>query len=55
MRKEKPTHPKKTKSGPDFIKFLMGEDQMHDDHGPVIIGGRDRKPEIPEEEESYEK
>lgn len=48
------------KSGPKpdsllkFLKNLGEEDQMHDDHGTVIIGRRDRKPQIPEEKEKKE-
>ena len=33
----------------EVLKSLENEDLMHDDHGPVIIGRRDRKPNIPED------
>jgi hypothetical protein len=50
---------KKPKAKPDatlkFLKNLKTEDQMHDDHGPVIIGRRDRKPKIPEDKENKQK
>lgn len=39
----------KVRSLLEFLKSLQGEDQIHDDHGAVIIGRRDRKPEIPDE------
>jgi hypothetical protein len=44
---------KAKKSAPtivEVIQSLAGENQMHDDHGPVIIGRRDRKPTLPAEE-----
>lgn len=52
MAKEKKPQPKNTQPSNQFLKSLEEEDQMHDDHGPVIIGRRDRKPRIPEEEKN---
>jgi len=48
MAKQKPNKPKGN-SLSLYLKRLVGEDRMHDDHGTVIIGGRDKKPKIPEE------
>jgi hypothetical protein len=45
MKEKKP----KPKKDLEFLKYLEEEDQMHDDHGPVIIGPREKKPKIPEE------
>lgn len=52
MAKEKKPQPKKQQPSPEFLKNLGEEDQMLDDHGPVIIGRRDQKPKIPEEEKN---
>ncbi len=50
---------KKSKPKPDLsLKFLNNieeEARMLDDHGPVIIGRRDRKPKIPEDKLNKQK
>jgi hypothetical protein len=45
MKKETPK-PKKN----ILLEQLLEESLMIDDHGPVIIGGRNKKPKDPEEE-----
>ncbi len=54
MRHKEKKHPEKQDPTLELMeKFLKGfeENQMIDDHGPVIIGRRDRKPNLPEEPE----
>lgn len=51
MKKQKPQSNSNTK----FLRSMELEDQMHDDHGPVIIGRRDKKPNIPEEKDKNKK
>lgn len=48
---QKKEHPPRGKQPLEFLKNLKKEDEMIDDHGSVIIGGRDRKPRLPSEEE----
>lgn len=33
-----------------ILKGIAEENEMIDDHGPVIIGGREKKPVLPKEE-----
>ena len=49
MKKAKKQAPKEMppKFNPDFLKYMERENEMLDDHGPVILGGRDRKPILP--------
>ncbi len=50
MQEKKPKPQKPQVISDEFLKSLEEEDQMHDDHGPVIIGSREKKPKIPKEE-----
>lgn len=50
MAKEKKERIPKNQPKLKFLKSLEQEDVMHDDHGPVIIGRRDRKPNIPDDQ-----
>jgi len=50
LMKEKKQPVKNELLKPEQLRNLEQEDQMHDDHGLVIIGHRDRKPVLPPEE-----
>ena len=54
QRKEKKHLENKDPSHETFEKFFkkFEENQMIDDHGPAIIGRRDKKPNLPEEPET---
>lgn len=60
MRKEKKTTPSTRKDLPparpagsrDVLKNIEEENEMIDDHGPVIIGRRDKKPILPDDDQS---
>lgn len=48
MAKRKEELPKQKPNAYEaFLRNLSAEDYAHDDHGPVIVGRRDRKPKIP--------
>lgn len=53
QRKEKKHPEKKDPSQEIMEKFFkkFEENEMIDDHGPAIIGRRDKKPTLPEEPE----
>lgn len=55
MSRAKKAEPKKIELTNQFLANLEMEDPLHNDHGFAIIGRRDLKPQIPDEEEIKKK
>lgn len=47
MGREKKQVSMKEASPDQILRNIMEENDMFDDHGPVILGGRDKKPVLP--------